>query len=113
MHKKLQYNYEWLANNTFFHFFALILGLENADLVQKRLIGAYDVSFKMRQPSRNYLGKKSRDLKWNQQYNLKRKCASGTISVVAVINKKTVLELRSQYDGAYLSSKFDLMCAER
>ena len=111
-------------NNTFFHFVALILGLENADLVQKLLIGAYDVSFKMRQPSRNYLGKKSRDLKWNQQYNLKRKCASGTISVVAVINKKTVLELRSQYDkfmpvyfvkadGAYLSSRFDLMCAER
>ena len=64
-------NYEWLANNTFFHFVSLILGLENADVVQRLLIG--DVSFKMRQSSRNYLGKKSRDLKWNQQYNLKRK----------------------------------------
>nr|XP_058947193.1 A disintegrin and metalloproteinase with thrombospondin motifs 20-like isoform X1 [Pocillopora verrucosa] len=33
-----------------------VKGLENADVVQRLLIGAYDVSFKMRQSSRNYLG---------------------------------------------------------
>ena len=36
---------------------------------QRILIGAYDISFKTRQSSRNYLGKKSMELKWNQQFN--------------------------------------------
>ena len=88
-------NFEWLAAICLMNVDISKQSGKSSSLLksyQRILIGAYDISFKMRQSSRNYLGKKSRELKWNQQFNLKKKYSPGTISIVVVIKKKVYMK---------------------